>query len=101
MLLPCICESWDLAAFVAGQLEDEMNEYGKLSMVSVYKLLDELLLITFSSRFNKPDWLYDIELNFKNEKRGWLIQDFNIHIHLKRWYGGSGYVLEVPEPIDF
>lgn len=98
MILPYVYETVDLAYDVIDYLEAKMDKYKSLSIISVHEFINDLDVI---QSFNKPNWMTEPELSYIDSKRGWNKKDFIVHARRVRWYGGSGYVLEFPEPINF
>jgi hypothetical protein len=76
-----------------------MNKYESLSTNSVHEIVNELYWL--QDVIDKPEWMKEPEFRWVDEKHGWRKQDFYIHVKRIRWLGGSGYVLELPDPIQF
>lgn len=102
MILPYIYESVTLANIVAEYLEEKMNKYERLSIVSIHEFVNELDWIQ-DTRYidNKPKWMSESEPKQIDTKRGWYKEDFDIRVLRDRWNGGSGYMLALPEPVNF
>ena len=99
MLMPCVYNVRGHAEHVADRIRREMNELGSLSIGYVYEIIRDY---EWPEDIRvKPKWLGEPESSFVNFKRGWLNENFHVYIGFDRWCGGSGYLLELPDPIDF
>ena len=97
MVLPYIYDSRIKAEIVADRLENRINEKESLSVNSVHEVVNEVRWLL--DPIQKPEWMKEPEFTYTNEKHGWTRNGNFICIRRVRWYGGSGYAIELPEPI--
>lgn len=99
MILPYVYDSWANIHRVADRLEEAMNKYESLSINSAHEIVNELFWL--QDVIKKPEWMEEPEFRYVDEKRGWYKKEFHVYIKRIRWHGGSGYILELPDPIHF